>query len=122
MHSSPRRRLLDESKNTVSNNQTEKEEEQEDDSDSHDVDENDNKKDDDDSTTKNTPWIVLKTASYDMDYNRPHRWEYYRMDASVAAAVTPHPRFVDVYSTCALAMLSEPMPRGDVYKVAIPYV
>lgn len=65
------------------------------------------------------PLVVLKTASYGTEY-KPANWEYYRMDAAVASAVTPHPLFVDIYGSCALAMLSQPMPLGDVNEASIP--
>jgi len=65
----------------------------------------------------NTP-IVLKTVPLD-DY-RMKDYEYYRVDAAVTAAVSPHPLIVDMYGHCALSMFSEAMSRGDLSTVALP--
>ena len=65
------------------------------------------------------PYVVLKTASYGSRY-KANNYEYYRMDAAVASAVSPHPLVVDIYGSCALAMFSEAMSRGDVDVVSIP--
>lgn len=65
------------------------------------------------------PLVVLKTASYGMEYT-PHYWEYYRMDAAVTNAVTPHYLFVNMYGACGLAMLSQPLQRGDVNAHSMP--
>eukprot|EP00977_Amphora_coffeiformis_P000911 scaffold190_cov171-Amphora_coffeaeformis.AAC.36 len=45
---------------------------------------------------------------------------YYRVDAAVTAAVSPHPLIVDMYGHCALSMFSEAMSRGDLSTVALP--
>lgn len=66
------------------------------------------------------PYVILKTASYSGVKYRPHNFELYRMDTSVANALSPHPLVVDIYGSCALAMFSEVMPRGDVDVVSVP--
>ena len=65
------------------------------------------------------PYVILKTASYSSKY-KPHAWELYRMDAAVTSAISPHPLVVDIFGTCSLAMLSEPLMQGDVDVASIP--
>lgn len=67
----------------------------------------------------NHPSMVLKTVASDASY-KMKSWEYYRVDAAVTAAVSPHPLFVDVYGACGMAMLSEAMSRGDLFHTAVP--
>eukprot|EP00977_Amphora_coffeiformis_P000909 scaffold190_cov171-Amphora_coffeaeformis.AAC.34 len=65
------------------------------------------------------PYVILKTATYNSKF-QPQAWMPYRMDISVASAVSPHPLVVDIYGACALGMLSEPMQKGDVDVASIP--
>jgi serine/threonine protein kinase len=46
--------------------------------------------------------------------------ELMRLDGAVGANLQPHPRFVKIFSWCALSMFSEHMKNGDLVQYATP--
>ena len=48
-------------------------------------------------------------------------WDSCVTEVTVNAALSPHPKIVDLYSFCGLSMLSEAMPRGDLHRLAAPH-
>ena len=64
--------------------------------------------------------IVFKTGAYgDTDFDDSDL-DSMRMDGSIYREIGPHPRILDMYSFCGVAMLNEVM-RGDLMRVAAPH-
>jgi serine/threonine protein kinase len=53
------------------------------------------------------------------DFKHDH-FEYVRIDALVAERLTSSPRIYDIYGQCALGIMSEYFPHGDMEAVVVP--
>jgi hypothetical protein len=68
---------------------------------------------------KGEDFVVFKQQRIDGEYD-DEAYEYMRLDSYVMELFQANPLFLDLYGSCGLSQLIEPMPNGDLEAVALP--